>query len=333
MRFGGASPYFMSQRLGRWRWPWLLVGFAASALGLALGFGATVGGIELLQLTEAPWAENLEVLLSGDDEALIVEPFGVAGMLLFIGVAMWCAAIAGTLAHGRPIRTLLVPTRSFRWADVRKVLTLVLLLWLAVTLVEVVILPMDTTVEFSGLRTEHAWWLIPMMVLVLIQTSGEDAFFKGLLLHRIGAATKVTWLSPLLVTGVFVALHIGNTDLESELWLLLPLFVVSELAIVTLIIRTGGMEAALVLHWINNLTIFILLAERGTQANELTLLVWETPGSEAGLVIEEVRSAVLYSLFLIALFGGLMWPRSPFYLERYRPDPNLRRSIPDIDVG
>lgn len=296
-----------------------MVAFVAAMFGLAIGFGVLYLLVTLGTLSDESWLESLQtgVALEGSDPAS--EPFVVAGEFLVVGFIFWSGAIVGNLVQGRPVRALVVPARPFRWVIVGKVLAASVLLAVVLTSLQLLVVPGDTEVDFTGLGVEQLAWLIPMSLIVLIQTSGEDVFFKGWLLHRLGAVTRVVWLAPLTVTVIFVALHLGNADFDSDLVVLLPLFLLSEFMIMYLIIRTGGMEAALVLHWVNNIAIVFFLAERTTQANDLTLLVSETPGAQNALVDEEIVGAASIAISYLLMLVAFVWKRSPFHLEQYHP--------------
>ena len=323
------SPFFLAQRIGRWRWRWLPLGLIASLVG-AVSFGVLLILAAVLIDLIAPSAglgDTISEVVESEELQVFASPPMLALEFLFVGGLFWFAAMGGTIAHGRPLRSLLVPVERFRWPIVAKVLGLSVLLWCGLSLLGVVLFPDGPAVSFQGVGMEHVIWLIPMSVVILIQTSGEDVFFKGLLLRQIGAATGVTWFAPLVVVAVFVALHVGNPDLQQNLLLVLSLFAVSDLVIVYLVMRTGGLEAALVLHWVNNASITFLVAEEGTQANDLTLFVTEQLADDAALD-NDIIDATFFSAYLLLLLVGLLWHRSPFVVERWEPSTESITSTP-----
>lgn len=156
--------------------------------------------------------------------------------------------------------------------------------------------------------------MIPVLLCIFIQTSGEDVLFKGYYLRQLGAVTRIFWVAPVLVAAIFVAAHIGNPDVVDKLWILVPVFFINELFIIYLTIRTGGMEIPLVLHWFNNTMIMLFLAERTTQANDLTLWVFDKPLNaadyEASDIVIVITALIFNGFFLLAF----CWSRSPFYV-------------------
>ncbi len=264
------------------------------------------------------WAEDVEAIIMGfatpgvGGATLPVVAWGLA----ITGAVFWVAAAFASWTQGLQVRSLVSPSRPFRWDVVAKVFAVSLLLLVGANLLTILL--SSSEVRFTGVGTEHVIWLVPMLFVLVIQTTGEDVFFKGWLLHRVGAISGLVWLAPLLVTVVFVSIHVGNPDFD-DLWLNAPLFVGSELAIMYLVVRTGGMEAAFVLHFTNNLILLLLFAEEGTGSTDLTLFVSDAQAASGGIVADEVLWAVLYVLHFVGMLTLLVWKRSPFFLEPYVP--------------
>jgi membrane protease YdiL (CAAX protease family) len=236
-------------------------------------------------------------------------------MMLVIGIPFWMAAIVGTLIQGRSIRSLVSPLRPFRWVLAGKSVLLVSSLTIIIAVIPIPGMShLTPNLEFTGLRLEHALWLMPLLLFTLVQTSGEDAFFKGYLLRQLGAVIRISWIAPMFVVVVFVILHVGNPDMKDNLWMLIPMFVVNELLAIYLLMRSGGMEIPLVLHWLNNVYIFLFVAERGTQSNDLTLWVYERFEDEAINRANDILSMAVTLIFAGLLLLAFCWRRSPFYV-------------------
>jgi len=305
------SRFFQSQRRGRWRWPWFLLGLLAAGSGMLLAGVIFVLGVELLSLFGFSGAQLMLDTVSLTPS----EPVLVAGLLLMVGLPFWGAAIAGTLVQGRSIGSLLAPLHRFRWGLVGKVLLLEVILQIGLIFLPIPFVGAeDPEVRFSGVRLAHFIWFVPMVIILFIQTSGEDVFFKGYLLRQFGAVSLIWWLAPLVVVSVFVVLHVGNPDLEENIWLFIPIFLLSEAVVIYLLVRTQGMEIPLVLHWFNNFALFFIYSEAGTQSNDLTLWVHERSEDDAVALAGDIESVIGYSIYLLLLLFFLLWPRSPFYV-------------------
>ena len=305
------SPYFESQRQGLWRWSRLIISLPLSAIVGMLGASLLLGAIYVAgRLGLGSVSDAIDVLIS-EGEIAVSDPVDVAVQLALIGAIFWPAAIAATLVHRRSVGSLIAPLHRFRWSIVGKVLTLQIIILIVGT---VATLPWLEGIRFTRPGIGLLVWLIPIALVTLFQTSAEDVFFKGYLLRQVGAAAPLWWLAPVVVTALFVSLHIGNPDVSSELWLILPYFVISELFIIYLVMRTGGMEAALVTHWWNNFFIFVVLAEAATQANDLTLFVFDEDPSTS---VDEVWGVGGAIIGIGLQYLGFTWRRSPFYLDRH----------------
>lgn len=307
------SPFFLSQRLGRWRWPWLALSVPVAGIVAVLAGGLVLLAIEVMAASGMSWADEAADQFASDTEELATSPALLSVELVFVGAPLWLAAMAASIVHGRSIRSLVAPLHKFRWNIVAKVLMFeaggLIVLGFGPRVVG-----LTGGLELSGFSFRHVVWFLPLAALIFLQTSGEDVLFKGYLLRQLGAATAVFWLAPVVITVGFVWLHLGNPDLDETLWLLLPLFVASELVIIYLMLRTAGMEVPLTLHWTNNAVIFLLIAERESQANDLTVFVWDEDPTT--LTDDIIGVGILGSLYLVAQLVAFTWGKSPLFLPR-----------------
>lgn len=214
----------------------------------------------------------------------------VAGTVVLILVGLGLTALAGALA-GRPnnadgmpsfgpladlaltfllIATLLpVTLAAARWVQRRPAGTLSsvtgrlrlrwLLTCLPVALVAVVLLIgagaalAAATGEDMGLGGELIGWgpfllgALVLLAVVPLQAAAEEYLTRGWLLQAVGTVCRGPWVPIAVQAIVFAALHGWGTP-----WGFADLIVVG---VVTgwLTVRTGGLEAAIVLHVLNNL--------------------------------------------------------------------------------
>jgi hypothetical protein len=119
---------------------------------------------------------------------------------------------------------------------------------------------------------------LALLVIVLLttplQAAGEEYAFRGYLLQAVGALTKRAWIA-LVVTSLLFALAHGVQNF--------PLFFdrfMFGLIAGWLVIRTGGLEAGIALHVLNNLLAFglgILLGDVGEMINVSEISWWNIP--------------------------------------------------------
>ena len=152
----------------------------------------------------------------------------------------------------------------------------------------------------------HAFWLPALVVLLLVpfQAAAEEYIFRGWLLQAIGSFTAETrhrggrllapilgsaWPAILLSTVPFIFGH-AYTD-----WGILD---IGAFAVVAgwITVKTGGIEAAIALHIVNNMTGMVLSAAEG----DLSLEQGAVPLPD---VIIDVVPLVLWAAVVLWMFG------------------------------
>lgn len=135
-------------------------------------------------------------------------------------------------------------------------------------------------------------WL-PLLVIVLLvpfQAAAEEYAFRGVMVQALGSWLPRRWWArvviALVTTGLFVSGHMY------ELWGLLDVGIFG-LAALWLVLRTGGLEASIALHVVNNVVVFGLMASG----------VWGTTvqSADGGSLIGVLISAVTTIGYCIAV--------------------------------
>lgn len=94
------------------------------------------------------------------------------------------------------------------------------------------------------------WWMVAILVTAPLQAAGEEFFFRGYLLQACGTVGRNSVVAVIISALVFAGLH-GTQDL--------PLFVdrlAFGLIAGTLVVVTGGLEAGIAAHAVNNVFAF-----------------------------------------------------------------------------
>jgi len=146
----------------------------------------------------------------------------------------------------------------------------------------------------------HAFWPLVLMIALLVpfQAAAEEYLFRGWLLQAVGSFTAegrtlgrifgTPWPAIVLSSVPFVAGH-GYTD-----WGLLDIGAFA-VAAAWVTIRTGGLEASLALHIVNNLTGMILSASEG----DVSLEQGSIPLPE---VLGDVVSLLVWAFVVVWMF-------------------------------
>ncbi len=192
-------------------------------------------------------SQALTARLMDEPVMFLANNLGLAG---FIPAAM-LGVFAG---HGWRPGWLASVTGRMRWrwlAISGAIVAVIYLLWVSVmTLI-------DGGMSLSGGRNVAALIIITLLTTPL-QAAGEEYLFRGVLTQAIGS-----WLRPplvaVLVSGLstavmFAILH--SVGVPQNLWLWLGRFAFGLVASY-LTWRTGGLEAAIAFHTVNNLTAMI----------------------------------------------------------------------------
>ncbi|TXK17362.1 CPBP family intramembrane glutamic endopeptidase [Homoserinibacter sp. GY 40078] len=226
---------------------WLVVAILTGALDLTGDLGSLESDL-VAQTTDVANPLSLALLML----SLVV-------LLPLVPAAMWCAGL-------RPVRVRHSVAGRLRWG------------WMARCLVPAVVVTAVATglpylfVLIAGETVEPVpvdgglFALLAVMIIVLVplQAAAEEYVFRGLILQVMGAWLRWSWIGVVVSTLIFT---VGHT--QYELWGALSVAVMGAgFAIVT--IRTGGLEAAIVLHVVNNLVALLLLASGITGTTQMS---------------------------------------------------------------
>lgn len=297
-------PFHQLDRTDVHRWWRPAVGFVVLLLlAVAVTIAFVLGFVVIVWIVTGEW---LDFASSGD--ALLVDPlanlFAFLGSLAVLLPVVWLVTVA---INRRGIGSLASVEGRLRWR------------WLLLCLVPAaaymglafaasygadVVWP--SAPEPGGWPGWDAFWppLLVIVLLVPFQAAAEEYVFRGWLLQALGSITlenrdgvwgrrlakilRTAWPAILLSALPFVAGH-GYTD-----WGVLDIGVFAVVA-GWATVRTGGLEAAIALHVVNNATGMTVSAAYG----DLSLAQGSVPMHE---VIIDVALLVLWALAVAWLF-------------------------------
>jgi uncharacterized protein len=233
------QPYHRLGRSARHSWWRPLLGtlliLVGTPLALAGGFGAVSAVVWLL---DGP--EDFLVQGAGTETDLALTMVALATLIPMTMLAAWWV-------QRRPPGTVSSVAGRLRWGWLLVcVLLAVPLLVLGVAVMSV--LPgEDLDVSWVGWQRVLIGLAI-VVLLVPLQAAGEEYLFRGWLVQAVGSWFRSPWLGIVLSAVLFGLAHgIGTA------WGMVDLiFFGVVMAVVT--IRTGGLEAAIGLHVVNNVT-------------------------------------------------------------------------------
>jgi membrane protease YdiL (CAAX protease family) len=245
---------------------------------------------------------NPQTGVSPDGQFLGVEPllsFAVAmlaSVLFLLGIFL-----AIRFIHQRPFRTLITPAPAIAWRRFFHGFTV----WFALTglmsLVEAILYPGRYVLTLDLSR--FIPFIFLALVLIPIQTSAEELFFRAYILQGVGLRLRNIWFLSAISGFLFMAPHLLNPEARTNYGLMgfYYFFIGAVMAYVTL--QDGRLELALGLHTANNLFSALF-------AN-YTVTVMPTPSLFTVNTLDAVYSvstAVIGLIAFVLIFVGPLKP-------------------------
>lgn len=148
--------------------------------------------------------------------------------------------------------------------------------------------PVDTDDSQSVSTTTTIAFLVVIVLTQPLQSAAEEYAFRGYLLQAFGALVRVRWFT-LVLTSLLFALAHGSQNL--------PLFTdrfLFGLVAGALVMVTGGLEAGIALHIVNNVFVLLLAAAAGGINDTLNL-------SEAGwdTLISDIANLLVFAALVL----------------------------------
>jgi uncharacterized protein len=309
----GGLPYHRIQRARARRGDWW-----RPILGvLTLTFGVVVlAPIVILTAFMVGYAvqgadleDSLNRLIDTDN----VTPAGLAYVFLVLASAIPISWAISRVIHGLPPRWLSSVAPRIRWGWFATCLGLAVVA-LAATLVVSGLLPDQGGAEMSGelndfTSTTRDFALI-VLLLTPLQAAGEEYAFRGYLTQAFGGLIPYAWVAVVVPAVLFALAHgLGQS------W---PIFFdrfAFGLVAGTLVILTGGLEAGIAMHVLNNWVAFGLALAYGDMSSTLN----PTGGTWWSIPVTLTQSLVYLGLaVLVGRRIGLQTSTRPGVLEAPR---------------
>lgn len=179
---------------------------------------------------------------------------GLGGVATLLPAVLLAYRIMGL----RPLSVLRSVVFRFRWRWFALALVPALLVTGVSTVIGFTVLPaigIGTPAQAPTIPLS-TWLLCAAVIVILtpIQAAAEEFAFRGLLMQLVGGWVRPAIVAVLVSTAVFAALHTQYLG-----WATLDVAFFGVVAAYSTW-RTGGLEASLALHAVNNTVIFLVLA-------------------------------------------------------------------------
>jgi membrane protease YdiL (CAAX protease family) len=145
------------------------------------------------------------------------------------------------------------------------------------------------------------------VLLIPLQTSFEEYFFRGYLLQGLGVMFKNKW-APLIITSIgFGLMHIFNPEVEKLGYIIMVYYIGTGLFLGIITLMDDGLELALGFHAANNLFTALLVTADWTAFQTHSVLKDMSDPSEMGLGEIFVPVFVVYPILLFILSKKYNW--------------------------
>ena len=305
----GGLPYHLVLLGGRPEWWRPVVGI------VALVFGMLVVAVNLWQVPFVVYfAASGQNVGAGVERMIDFEnptPLGLAYLNIVLATGIPLTWLIIRVVHGLRPRWLTSVMPRLRWRYLLACVGLALLALIATIMVSALLPAQESGAELTGelndfTRTTRDF-LIVLVLLTPLQAVGEEYAFRGYLTQAFGSIFRHP-LPPVLVQAVLFALAHG-------LGQGIPIFIdrlAFGLVAGTLVILTGGLEAGIAMHVVNNLLAFGLALAYGDMGSTLT----PAGGSWWMIPVTLTQSLVYLGLaLLVARRMGLATRTDPIVLE------------------
>jgi uncharacterized protein len=285
------EPYHRILRTWTYR-PWRVVVGTLSVLVA----GVVVGPVVVLTLVSA----GVEVLGLGSASALMrgLEPgSGAFSPAVLVVVNLSLAALipftwlAVRYLHNLRPRWLGSVRPGLRWGMLARCFGVALASTLVAVVLSTLLLGEPAPTAGGGTAQSLGTTAAYLVIIALtspLQSAGEEYLFRGYLLQGFGALVRAPWFTLVCTSLLFATAHGAQN---------LPLFVdrfAFGLVAGALVLYTGGIEAGISLHIVNNVVVLALAAVTGTLSQALG-----TTQASWSLVVFDVAQFVLYGVLVV----------------------------------
>ncbi|MDP3969626.1 MAG: CPBP family intramembrane metalloprotease [Nocardioides sp.] len=205
-----------------------------------------------------------------------VTPAGLLYLNLVLGSMILVTWLAIRVLHGMRPRWLTSVVPKMRWKLLAACLGISVIALVAQVVVALLV-PVDEAVPTGDLNPVTSTTLLLGLVVLLttpLQAAGEEYVFRGYLLQALGAVFRHRWVT-ILATALLFAIAHGAQNPP----LFFDRFAFGVIA-AWLVIRTGGLEAGIALHVLNNFLAFgfaIMLGDLGDSLAVAEVSWWNIP--------------------------------------------------------
>lgn len=249
------QPYHLLLLTPTYKWWRPLLGlaiFGATFTVLTIGVTVTFIVADLIR-TGGPVEESI------DRFGTEMDPLFLLATNLGLAVAIPAAVLAIVVAHRMRPGWLSSVAGRLRWGLLLRMSALALTMVVLFTIVGGWLVPMDDgalDLEDVQVVSLSTWFGFAVVIILTtpLQAAAEEYAFRGYGMQALGALFRTPWVGAIVTSLAFAFAH----GVQS-----MPLFLdrlAFGLIACWLVVRTGGLEAAIAMHVMNNMVVFLISA-------------------------------------------------------------------------
>ena len=247
-------------------------------------------GVDATQLT---LAEQMKVLPSNTTLFLLLLPFAlVFGAILLIT----------KLLHKLKLRELITSRSKVDWKRVRFGFGTVALSFIAMLVVGYFIDP--ESVQWNFKPNSFALLVLISVIMVPLQTSAEELFFRGYLMQGLGRIFPMRLLPFVITSTLFGLLHFANPEVDKLGDIILITYLSTGFFLGAITLIDEGLELALGFHAGNNLFLSLFLTSDWTVFQTDSLFINMSEPNVAGYIIGPL---IIYSVLFLVYAKKYKW--------------------------
>jgi membrane protease YdiL (CAAX protease family) len=190
------------------------------------------------------------------------QTLGLALILIMFIVGLAALYLVVRFIHAKVFRHLITPADSINYNKVG----FAFLLWLGTGIVfeGIGYIMHPDTYQFSFDPAIFFPLLLVALLMIPLQTSFEELFFRGYLMQGVGLITKNKWIPLLVTTAVFAGMHGANPEIARYgFWPMMSYYITAGLFLGVVTILDDSLELALGIHAATNIMGAVLLSYDG----------------------------------------------------------------------
>lgn len=205
----------------------------------------------------AEFAKDMDFKAIGASQTL-----GLALILIMFIVGLAALYLVVRVIHAKVFRHLITPATGINYHKVG----FAFLLWLGIGVAfEGIGYIMDPEAyQFSFDPAVFFPLLLVALLMIPLQTSFEEIFFRGYLMQGVGLITKNKWIPLLVTTAIFAGMHGANPEIARYgFWPMMSYYLTAGLFLGVVTILDDSLELALGIHAATNIMGAVLLSYDG----------------------------------------------------------------------